>query len=189
VSGGEIAALLAAAAFLLLVGALIVLILRLCRTVDAATRAIEEVTERTGPLLDKVDTTVDQVNAALGQARVSLDEVNAQLARVDTITGHAQQISGTIANLTMVLGATATGPLVKVAALGYGLRRAVQNRQNSGWRSTKRRGRTQWLTKRELPSVNGRSTSDSRSRVVEPVRLALASKLGHRFGFLRGRKA
>ena len=83
---GEIAALIAAGAFLLLVGALAVPILRLRHTVDAATQTINDVNDRTGPILGNVNTTVENVNTALTQVHTTLDGVNLQLARVDTIT-------------------------------------------------------------------------------------------------------
>ena len=55
VSGGEIAALIAAGAFLVLVLVLAVPILRLRHTVDAATQAINDITDRTGPILGNVN--------------------------------------------------------------------------------------------------------------------------------------
>src|SRR5215813_9993988 len=88
VSGGEIAALIAAGAFLMLVLVLAVPILRLRHTVDAATRAVNEITDRTAPILTNVNTTVENVNTAITQVHTSLDGVNLQLARLDTITGH-----------------------------------------------------------------------------------------------------
>ena len=130
-SGGEIAALIAAAAFLLLVGALVIPILRLRHTVDAATRAINETVDRTGPTLDKLDFTVAQVNTALGQVHQSLDSVNVQLVRIDAIAGHAQQVTGTVANLATVIGAASASPLVKAAAFGYGVRKAVKSRRHA----------------------------------------------------------
>ncbi len=130
-SGGEIAALIAAAAFLLLVGVVAVPVLRLRHTVDAATRAINDITDRTGPLLSNVNTTVDGVNSTLSQVHVSLDEVNVQLARLDTITGHAQQITGSVANLATIVSAAASNPLVKVAAFGYGVRKTVAARRHA----------------------------------------------------------
>jgi len=131
VSGGEIAALIAAAAFLLLVGALAIPILKLRHTVDAATRSLNEVVDRATPALGKLETTVDQVNIALGQVHTSLDGVNAQLVRIDTITGHAQQVTGTVANLATVIGAASSSPLVKVAAFGYGIRKATKDRRHA----------------------------------------------------------
>lgn len=128
---GEVAGLIAAGAFLMLVLVLAVPILRLRRTVDAATRAIEEVTARTGPLLGSVNNTVDNVNVALSQVQVSLDGVNVQLARVDTITAHVQSMTANVANLTSVVAAATANPLVKVAAFGYGMRKASANRRHA----------------------------------------------------------
>jgi uncharacterized protein YoxC len=96
---GEIAALIAAAAFLLLVGAVAVPILRLLHTIDAATRTINDINDRTGPILGNVNTTVENVNTALTQMHTTLDGVNLQLARVDTITTHASHVTANVANL------------------------------------------------------------------------------------------
>jgi len=128
---GEIAGLIAAGAFLMLVIVLAVPILKLRHTVDAATRAINDLNDRSGPLLGNVNETVENVNAALGQVQVSLDGVNVQLAKVDTITGHAQNVSANIANLIAVVSAAAANPLVKVASFGYGLRKATAARRHA----------------------------------------------------------
>jgi uncharacterized protein YoxC len=128
---GEIAGLIAAGAFLMLVLVLAVPILKLGRTVDAATRAINDVVDRTGPLLTNVNTTVENVNVALGQVQVSLDGVNVQLAKVDTMTEHAQNVTANVANLVTVVSAAAANPLVKVASFGYGLRKAAAARRHA----------------------------------------------------------
>jgi uncharacterized protein YoxC len=130
-NAGEIAGLIAAGAFLMLVVVLAVPILKLRHTVDAATRAINDLNDRTGPLLGNVTETVENVNAALGQVQVSLDGVNLQLAKVDTITGHAQNVSANVANLVTVVSAAAANPLVKVASFGYGLRKAAAARRHA----------------------------------------------------------
>jgi uncharacterized protein YoxC len=118
VSGGDIAALIAAGAFLMLVIVIAVPVLRLRFTVDAATQALNDMNDRAGPILNNV-------NTALSQVHVSLDGVNLQLARIDTITGHAQQVTANVANLTTVVTSAAANPLVKAAAFGYGVRRAT----------------------------------------------------------------
>jgi uncharacterized protein YoxC len=128
---GEIAGLIAAGAFLMLVIVLAVPILKLGRTVDAATRAINDLTDRTGPLLNNVNETVENVNTTLGQVQVSLDGVNLQLAKVDTITEHAAHVTANVANLSTIVAAAAANPMVKVAAFGYGLRKAVANRRRA----------------------------------------------------------
>ncbi len=128
---GEVAALVAAGAFLMLVLVLAVPILRLRHTVDAATRAINDVNDRTAPLLANVTATVDNVNTALGQVQVSLDGVNVQLAKIDTMTSHAQNVTANVANLATVVSAAAANPLVKIASFGYGLRRAAAARRSA----------------------------------------------------------
>jgi uncharacterized protein YoxC len=128
---GEIAGLIAAGAFLMLVIVLAVPILKLGRTVDAATRAINDLNDRTGPLLTNVNETVENVNTTLGQVQVSLDGVNLQLAKVDTITEHASHVTANVANLSTVVAAAAASPLVKVASFSYGLRKAVHNRRRA----------------------------------------------------------
>jgi len=128
---GDIAGLIAAGAFLVLVLVLAIPIFKLGRTVDAATRAINDLTDRTGPLLGDVNDTVRNVNSALGQVQVSLDGVNVQLAKIDTITEHAAHITANAANLSTVVAAAAANPLVKVASFGYGLRKTVQARRSA----------------------------------------------------------
>lgn len=127
-NGGEIAALIAAGAFAMLVLVLAVPLLRLRHTVDAATRAIKDVNDRTAPILEKADLTMGNVNTALGQVQTTLDGVNVQLEKVDTITGHAQQVTANVANLAGIATSVAANPLVKVAAAGYGVRRAAARR-------------------------------------------------------------
>jgi uncharacterized protein YoxC len=160
VSGGEIAALIAAGAFLMLVLVLAVPILRLRRTVDAATNAIVELADRTSPLLGNVNTTVDNVNTALSQVQVSLDGVNLQLERLDTITGHAQTVTANVANLATVVTAAASNPLVKVAAFSYGVRKAAASRRRG---DEEKEVRTELKERRRSARSNGGEASTQES--------------------------
>ena len=128
---GEIAGLIAAGAFLMLVVVLAFPILKLRKTVDAATRAINDLNERTGPLLGNMNHTIEGVNTALSQVQISLDGVNVQLAKVDTMTSHAQNVTASVANLVTVVSAAAANPLIKVASFGYGLRKAANARRHA----------------------------------------------------------
>lgn len=128
---GEVAALVAAIAFAMLVLILTLPILRLRHTVDATTRMINDLNDRTAPLLGNVNATVENVNTALTQVQTSLDGVNLQLAKVDTMTSHAQNVTANVANLATVVSAAAANPLVKVAAFGYGVRRAASARRHA----------------------------------------------------------
>lgn len=131
ISGGELAALIFAGAFLMLVIFLGVPILKLRHTVDEATKALRQVNERTGPILDNMNLTVDNVNTALGQAQTTLDGVNVQLARVDVMTQHASSATANVANLVSVVSAAAANPLVKAAAFSYGVRKATGARRKA----------------------------------------------------------
>jgi uncharacterized protein YoxC len=130
-TGGQIAALIFAGAFLMIAVALSVTILRLRKTVDSGTRALDAVADRIGPLLSDVNVTVANVNGALVQVQTSLDGVNIQLARLDTITGHVQTVTANVANLATVVTAATANPMVKVAAFAYGVRKATAQRRQA----------------------------------------------------------
>jgi uncharacterized protein YoxC len=117
VSGGEIAAVVAAAAFALLVLLLAVPILKLGRTLDEATLAIRKTHEGVQPLLTGAGTTVDHVNK--------------ELERVDGITQSAQAVTSNAAALSSLFATTLGGPVVKVAAFSYGVRKAAQGRRRA----------------------------------------------------------
>ncbi|CAM3706065.1 DUF948 domain-containing protein [Isoptericola cucumis] len=109
-SVGDVAGLIAAVAFVLLVGLLAVPLVKLGRVFDEATRSIREVTEHSVPILDEAATTVSSTND--------------QLVKVDTITTAAAQVSENVSALTGLYAATLGRPLVKVAAFSYGVRQA-----------------------------------------------------------------
>jgi uncharacterized protein YoxC len=115
VSAGQIAALIAAGAFVLLVLLLAIPLLKLGRTLDEATIAIRKAHENTDPLL-------------LG-ANETITHVNAQLERVDAVTASAQAVTGNVSALSSVFTATLGGPLVKTAALSYGISKAIRVRR------------------------------------------------------------
>jgi uncharacterized protein YoxC len=117
VSAGEIAGLIAACAFVLLVGLLAVPILKLGRTLDEATLAIRKAHEGAGPILTSAQATVEQVNG--------------QLERVDGITANAASVSSNAAALSSIVASTVGGPLIKIASFSYGIRKAARNRRKA----------------------------------------------------------
>lgn len=114
-SAGQIATIVAAAAFVLLVLLLAVPLIKLGRTLDEATTAIRKVHEGSDPLLAGANTTITQVNT--------------QLSRLDGITANVRAVSGNVSALTSLFTATMGGPLVRVAALSYGVSKAVRRRR------------------------------------------------------------
>ncbi|MBC7549973.1 MAG: DUF948 domain-containing protein [Cellulomonas sp.] len=109
-SVGDIAGLIAAIAFVLLVGVLAVPLIKLGRVLDEARLSVKELTDHSVPILDETAATVASTNV--------------QLTRVDTITTAAVSVSENVSALTSLFAATVGGPMVKVAAFSYAVRRA-----------------------------------------------------------------
>jgi uncharacterized protein YoxC len=109
-SVGDIAGLIAAIAFVLLVGVLAVPLVKLGRVLDEARLSVKELTDHSVPILDETAATVASTNV--------------QLTRVDTITTAAVSVSENVSALTSLFAATVGGPMVKVAAFSYAVRRA-----------------------------------------------------------------
>jgi uncharacterized protein YoxC len=104
-SVGDIAGLIAAIAFVLLVGLLAIPLLKVGKVLDEARRLVRGVTETVG-------------------------HTNDQLERVDAITANVQQMTTNISALTSLFAATLGSPVVKVAAFSYGVRRAMAERRH-----------------------------------------------------------
>ena len=113
-SAGENAGLIAAVAFVLLVGFLAVPLVKLGRTLDETSRLVASLTDQTVPLLGEVTTSVSHVNE--------------ELVRVDAITANVQSISGNVSALTSLFAATLGSPIIKVAAFTYGVRSVASKR-------------------------------------------------------------
>lgn len=110
-SAGDIAGLIAAIAFVLLVGVLALPLVKLGKVFDQASRSIEEITEHTVPILD--------------EAAATIASANGQLDKVDTITTSVAHVTENVSALTGLYAATLGRPLIKVAAFSYGVRQAV----------------------------------------------------------------
>lgn len=108
---GDVAGLIAAIAFVALVGFLALPLIKLGKVFDAATLSVREITEHTLPVIDETATTVATTNT--------------QLVKVDQITTSAAEVSQNVSALTALVAATVGGPLIKVAAFSYGVRQAM----------------------------------------------------------------
>lgn len=110
-SGGDIAGLIAAGVFAVLVGLLAVPILKLGRVFDETSDTIRSVKENVTPLLEEATTTIT--------------EVNTQLARVDAISSSVEEATANVSSLVALFAATVGGPLIKVAGFSAGVRAAI----------------------------------------------------------------
>jgi uncharacterized protein YoxC len=119
-SVGDVAGLIAAGAFVLLVGILAIPLVKLGGVLDETRHMIKGVSDETVPLLSEVTTTVVTANA--------------QLVRVDAITSNVQSTTTNVSALTALLAATVGGPVVRVAAFSYGVRQALADRPGKATR-------------------------------------------------------
>lgn len=110
-SGGEVAGLIVAVFWAILVSFLAVVLVRLAQTLRHATELVAGVTEQAVPLL--------------GEATAAVRAAHTQLDRVDTITADVREVTANASALSTTVASTFGGPLVKVAAFGYGVRRAM----------------------------------------------------------------
>ncbi len=109
---GDIAALLAAVVFAVLVGLIAVPLLKLGRVLDETRSAIHEASDGMTPILEETAET--------------LRETNKQLSRVDTITRNVADVTGNVSALVALFAATVGGPLIKLAGFSAGVRAAFK---------------------------------------------------------------
>lgn len=100
-SGGDIAALVAAGGFVLLVIFTAVPLLKLGRVLDETRNSIRDLNESVAPLLTELTETVSQTNK--------------QLARVDVITENVAEVSANINSLVAVFTSAVGSPVAKIA--------------------------------------------------------------------------
>ncbi|MFM5905817.1 MAG: DUF948 domain-containing protein [Micrococcales bacterium] len=110
-SGGEIAAIIWASGFVLLVLFTAVPLIKLGAVLDETKRSLQSVTEDISPLLNELTETVGQTNK--------------QLAKVDSITSNVSEVTTNISALVALFTSTVGSPLVKVAGLAQGIRSAL----------------------------------------------------------------
>ncbi|RCV47716.1 DUF948 domain-containing protein [Marinitenerispora sediminis] len=128
-TGGEVAALIAAVVWAVLVAFLCVALVRLTRLLAETTRAVAEFGERARPLLDDMAATVQRANTSL--------------ERVEEITANVATTTEDVSSVTALTRSVVTGPLVKAASFSYGVRRVLgQRRALALVRTRRRRGDT-----------------------------------------------
>jgi uncharacterized protein YoxC len=110
-TGGDIAGLIAAAVFAILVGLLAIPLVKLGRVFDQTTVSIREATDGLTPILSETTTTIR--------------EANKQLVKVDTITGSVAEITGNTSALVALFAASVGGPLIKLAGFSAAVRAGI----------------------------------------------------------------
>ncbi|HEX2701513.1 MAG TPA: DUF948 domain-containing protein [Acidimicrobiales bacterium] len=109
---GEVAALIASlAALVLAVGSLFALA-SLSRTLRSARGAVEELRREAVPLLANL--------------RVTIDQANAELVRVDGVMERAESISSTVDSASRLAYLAFGNPIIKAMAIAAGTSRAAR---------------------------------------------------------------
>ncbi len=122
---GGIAGLVAACALLILVGATAVLLVKVGKVVDELGSAVKELTVSGTPILHELKGTVVSVNDELVKVGVVTDDVA-------KVTGAATSVASDASQLSTLVAATLGGPLVKLSAFSYGVRRAIASVRKKG---------------------------------------------------------
>lgn len=128
-TGGELAALIAAVVWTVLVAFLCVTLVKLTRLLSETSKVVSEFGERARPLLDDVASTVERTGNSLD--------------RVEEITANVATSTEDISTMTTLTRSVVTGPLVKLASFSYGVSRVLgQRRALALVRSRRRRERS-----------------------------------------------
>ena len=115
---GGIAGMIAACAFLVLVGFMAVPLWKLGKTIDGLTETTKALADGTTPILDEAKGTVTSLNTEL----VKLGDITEDAA---SVTGRAREIAGDASQLSVLVTSTLAVPLIKLSAFSYGVRRAI----------------------------------------------------------------
>ena len=124
-SGGEVAGLIVAVFWGVLVLFLAYVLVKLGKVIGEAAKLVAGVADQTVPLLGEVTTSVVQVNT--------------ELARVDSIAANVEEMSTNARAMTALFSATLGSPMIKVAAFSYGVRRSLKQRDEADIRDAVKR--------------------------------------------------
>lgn len=116
-SGADIAGIVAAIVFAILVALLAKPILKLSQVFDELIITIRSLNAETKPLINEVTKTVMSTNS--------------QLEKVDDITSNVSDASANVSALSSLVSSTVGQPIIKVASFSYGLKKAMKGEGRS----------------------------------------------------------
>jgi uncharacterized protein YoxC len=112
-TGGQLAGLIVAVFWAVLVAFIALTLLKLSRLLGEAGKVVREIGDQAAPLLDDMSRTVRRANEQLG--------------RTDVITKQVAGVTQNVSAVTTVMTSVVGGPLVKAAAFSYGVRKALKS--------------------------------------------------------------
>jgi len=116
-SGGDIAAIIAASAFALLVLVTVPSLIKLSKLVDDTRVTVQDLNENLGPLLTELTEAVTVVNE--------------QVTKIDAITSDVKNVTGAIDNMVDVFATAVGSPLFKIAGISRGIFKFLNNQKQS----------------------------------------------------------
>jgi len=130
-TAAEMAALIAAVFWALLVCAGVFVLFRLAGLLSESSRLIADLRERGDVLLQRAQAAVDGAQAAVDRAGQELDRTESVTASMDELGAGMAELAGQVTALAALGRAIAVGPAGRTAALAYGVRRAVGLRRTA----------------------------------------------------------
>ena len=127
-NAGQLAALIAAGFWAVLVCAVVYVLARLARLISAATLAVTGYRDHAEDLMTRARAAVDRTNEQLARTDAitsSMDQVTVNMAE---LSGHVSDLAGVADGISAAFGA----PLLKLSATAFGIRRAVAIRRSAG---------------------------------------------------------
>ena len=152
-NAGDLAALVAAFFFAVLVCAGVYVLIRLARMISEGTRLLADMRAQSDTVFERVQTAVDRANQ-------QLDATSSVTAGMDELNEGMSQLTDQVSALAGLGRAISAGPAGRVGAFVYGVRRAVAIRRDG----TGRPERTVGLDRGEqLTAISGGRRSPARS--------------------------
>ena len=128
-NAAEIAALIAAVFWALLVCVGVFVLFRLARLLSESSRLVADLRDRGDVLLQRAETAVDGAQAAVDRAGQQLDQAESVTASMDELGTGMAELAGQVTALASLGRTLAAGPVGRTAALAYGVRHALSLRR------------------------------------------------------------
>jgi uncharacterized protein YoxC len=130
-NAAELAALIAAVFWALLVCVGVFVLFRLARLLSESSRLVADLRERSDVLLQRAQTAVDGAQAVADRAGKQLDRTESLTASMDELQEGMTELAGQVTALASLGRAIADGPVGRAGALAYGVRHAVGQRRTA----------------------------------------------------------
>jgi Bacterial protein of unknown function (DUF948) len=129
VNAAELAALIAAVFWGLLVCVGVFVLFRLGRFLSESTKLVTDVRERGDVLLTRAQAAVNGAQAAVDRAGRQLDQAESATASMEELGAGMSELAGQVTALTALGRVIAGGPVGRLGAFAYGVRHAVSLRR------------------------------------------------------------